>query len=188
MKLILASASPRRKDLLQGITGDFLTVRVDADELAVGVWPERFPLLNAIAKSEAGAALYPDDLVIGADTVIELDGQLIGKPVDIDDARNILQSLSGRSHLVTTGVCLTCLNEAIRCQFSVSTIVTFKTLPSEVINAYLDKVHVLDKAGAYGIQEYGDMLTESVDGPLDNVIGLPCDKLSEALKACGFNY
>lgn len=188
MKLILASASPRRKDLLKGITGNFLTVRVDADELSVGIWPERFPLLNAIEKSRAGAALYPEDLVIGADTVIELDDQLIGKPVDIDDARKILQTLSGHSHLVTTGVCLTCLAEAISCQFSVSTTVTFKVLSDDVINAYLEKVHVLDKAGAYGIQEYGDMLTESVDGPLDNVIGLPCEKLSEALTACGFNY
>lgn len=171
-----------------GITGDFLAVRVDADELAVGIWPERFPLLNAIAKSRAGAELYPDDLVIGADTVIELGGHLIGKPCDLDDARRILRKLSGRSHLVTTGICLTCLSRNIRCQFSVSTTVKFKELSDRVINDYLDKVYVLDKAGAYGIQEYGDMLTESVDGPLDNVIGLPCEKLAEALTACGFAY
>lgn len=185
MKLILASASPRRRELLAEVTRDFQIVQVNAEEYHSGVWPERFPLLNAANKAHAGAALHPDALVIGADTVIELDGLLIGKPRDASHAQEILRQLSGRTHLVTTGVCLICLEHEIRCSFAVSTAVTFKALTDDIIQSYLAKVHVLDKAGAYGIQEYGDMLTEKIDGPLDNVIGLPCDKLRQSLKACG---
>jgi nucleoside triphosphate pyrophosphatase len=187
MKLILASASPRRRELLAEVTPDFQIVQVDAEEYDSCVWPERLPLLNASNKANSGAALYPDALVIGADTVIELDGQLIGKPRDAEHARQILQKLSDRTHLVTTGVSLICIERKIRCSFVVSTAVTFKPLSDEVIQAYLGKVHVLDKAGAYGIQEHGDMLTKKIDGPLDNVIGLPCEKLKQALKACGFS-
>ncbi len=188
MKLILASASPRRRELLAGIYPDFKIVTADAREYDSGIWPERLPLVNATNKALSVAYLYPGALVIGADTVIELDERLIGKPDSLKHAEQILHQLSDRTHLVTTGVHIVCMERKIRCSFVVSTSVTFFPLSHEVIQTYICKVNVLDKAGAYAIQEYGEMLVKDIDGPLDNVIGLPCDKLRESLQACGFSH
>ena len=186
MNLILASASPRRRELMAGVYPDFKVVPADAREYDSGIWPERLPLVNATNKALSVASLYPGALVIGADTVIELEERLIGKPGSLEHATEILHQLSDRTHLVVTGLHIICVERKIRCSFVVSTSVTFFPLSAEIIRAYIDGVNVLDKAGAYAIQEYGEMLVKDIDGPLDNVIGLPCDKLRESLQACGF--
>lgn len=183
MKLILASQSPRRRKLLAE-AGFVFDVRVfDTAEISGGIYSLHVPLLNAIRKAEAAAEHFPGDLVIGADTVIEFNGAIIGKPRDLSDARCILRTLSGRCHLVITGVALQCRELNVKIGFSVESTVEFKQLDESAIDRYLAHVEVLDKAGAYNIDEYGDILIQRVEGPIDNIIGLPCEKLSQALNS-----
>jgi len=187
MKLILASKSERRIKLLNEIGLPFEVIVSDVEEVADGVYYSDIPLINACSKSRSVAERFPESLVIGADTVIEFNRQIIGKPRDLTDARNILLSLSGKTHSVVTAVCLLSLHAGIRCTFFETTTVRFKSVTGDAVDQYLSNVHVLDKAGAYAIQEYGEMLVESINGPLDNVVGLPCAKLAAALNACGFS-
>ena len=185
MNLILASKSERRKQLLAEMGVEFKVVCADTDELSTG-YSRNIALLNAIAKANAVAADYPRELVLGADTVIEYENRVIGKPADRADAFAVIKSLSGKPHYVVTAICLINRSRNLECVFTESTKVFFRPLTDAVINGYLDQVHVLDKAGAYAIQEYGDMIIEKIEGPLDNVVGLPCAKLKTALTACGF--
>ena len=125
---------------------------------------------------------FPDAVVLGADTVILLDGRIIGKPRDLDDARRTLRRLSGRAHRVVTGLALVRRDApALRREWSECSTVRFKPLTPAVIEEYLEKVNVLDKAGSYAIQEHGDMLVEALDGELENVIGLPLRRLAAEL-------
>jgi len=140
------------------------------------------PLENAMRKAEAVAKLNPQALVIGADTVIRFEGETIGKPADIEDAKRILARLSGRTHDVATGVCVRCVEADILVRFEEATHVTFRTLTPEIIDKYVQDVNVLDKAGAYAIQEHGEDIIESVDGSLTNVIGLPVERLKETFE------
>ncbi len=184
MNLILASQSPRRKALLAGC-GCIFTVKVlQTPEIESGVYFRHIALLNAIRKAEAVALCEPDSLVIGADTVIEFGREVIGKPVDQEDARRILGRLSGKRHQVTTGVSLIGLKANIRISFTETSTLEFKTLTPQVIDDYIAQVHVLDKAGAYNIDEHGDWLVSKVEGPVDNIIGLPCTKLFQAIRTC----
>lgn len=148
-------------------------------------WSEA-ALLNAVAKAKAVAASRPSDLVLGADTLIELDGRILGKPRDLADAKAMLRAMSGSVHNVSTGVCLASEEGRILCQFVDVSVVRFKRLSDEAIELYLNGVHVLDKAGAYAIQERGEIIVESVEGSLDNVIGLPVARVAEAVSAAGF--
>jgi septum formation protein len=186
MNLILASKSERRKQLLAGMGVEFKVVCAETDELSTG-YCRSIALLNAIAKARAVAAYYPQNLILGADTVIEYENRVIGKPADRADAFAIIKSLSGKPHYVVTGVCLINRSRNLECIFAESSKVFFRPLTDAVINEYLDQAHVLDKAGAYAIQEYGDMIIEKIEGPMDNVVGLPCGKLKSALRACGFH-
>jgi septum formation protein len=120
--------------------------------------------------------------VIGADTVIRFGGKTIGKPADLEDAKRILAMLSGRTHDVATGVCVRCIEADILVRFEDITHVTFRTLTAEVIDAYVKAVDVLDKAGAYAIQEHGEDIVEKIDGSLTNVIGLPVERLRETVE------
>ncbi len=186
--LILASASPRRRELLKGLAESFETVVSGApelDELSCH-WSE-VALRNAVAKARSVASARPDCLVLGADTVIELDGRILGKPGSLAEAKAMLLAMSGRSHSVSTGVCLACEGRGVLCQFVDVSSVRFKALTDSDVEEYLRLVHVLDKAGAYAIQEFGEMIIESVEGDRDNVIGLPAKRVAEALAACGFN-
>jgi len=182
--LILASASPRRQEILRSRGYLFRVHPATVDEIDEDVFPGRVPLRNAQAKATAVATLFPSDLVLGADTVIECERQILGKPSDLADARRILSLLSGRTHEVVTAVALLRLVDHTRCVFCARTAVTFHPLSAAVIDDYLTRVNVLDKAGAYAIQEYGEMLVANIDGPLDNVIGLPGDKTAAALARC----
>ena len=186
MDLILASKSGRRKQLLAETGVEFKVICAETEELSAG-YCRGIALLNAIAKANAVAEDYPRALIIGADTVIEYENRVIGKPADRADAFATIKSLSGKPHYVVTAICLINRSRNLECIFAESTRVFFRPLTDAVINEYLDQVHVLDKAGAYAIQEYGDMIIEKIEGPLDNVVGLPCAKLKTALAACGFS-
>ena len=183
-KIILASNSPRRKELLAGIDVDF-EVRViqDIDES----YPADIPTKD-IAEyiSRKKAAVYQtrmadDELIITADTIVVLDSEVMGKPHDEADASRMLHELSGRTHQVITGVTLTTTTR--QQSFSVETDVTFKTLSDEEINYYVQRYKPFDKAGAYGIQEWiGHIGVTGLQGSYFNVMGLPVQRIYEALR------
>lgn len=178
-KIILASNSPRRRELLAGL-GLAFEVRVleGVDER----YPESLPaddVAEYIAAEKAEAyrsVMQPDELLITADTVVICDGEVLGKPVDEADACRMLRQLSGKTHHVVTGVCLTTTNDQRR--FSVTTEVTFKPLTDSEIRYYVDNYHPLDKAGAYGIQEWiGYIGCTGLRGSYYNVMGLPVQRI-----------
>ena len=182
-KLILASNSPRRKELLAGLGVPFeVRVLQDIDEH----YPESLPVNEVaryIAKEKADAyrrIVASDELIITADTVVIVGDEILGKPVDEADAVRMLQLLSGRTHQVTTGVCLLTA-EKERC-FDVTTDVTFKTLTDEEIHYYVNRYRPFDKAGAYGIQEWiGYIGVTGLHGSYYNVMGLPVQRIYQEL-------
>lgn len=176
--IILASASPRRSALLREAGPVFASIQIITSQVEEG----NDPLENAMRKAEAVAQMNPRALVIGADTVIRFEGGTIGKPADLEDAKRILAMLSGRTHDVATGVCVRCVEADILVRFEEVTHVTFRTLTSKVIDKYVQDVNVLDKAGAYAIQEHGEDIIETIDGSLTNVIGLPVERLKETFE------
>lgn len=180
--LVLASASPRRRVLLHqlGLTPEVRPT--DADE----TWPDDLPpgpAVELLARRKADAALAPPDaLVIAADTVVVLDGDVLGKPVDADHAHRTLRRLSGRTHTVYTGVALR--HGDLHASVHAATDVTFADLSGAEIDAYVATGSPLDKAGAYGIQdEIGALLVARIDGEYTNVVGLPLRTLYEALRS-----
>jgi septum formation protein len=186
MKLILASASPRRAELLQslGLVFDILPAGVDErDEHPASA--HDLALHNARVKALDVAARHPAALVLGADTIVVLDGRVFGKPRDLDDARRMLRSLSGQTHAVITGVCLVCRGDNRERTFAVETRVQFHPLSDDDIEQYLDAVHVLDKAGAYAVQE-GPPLVANLNGSYSNVVGLPLERVAAELRELGF--
>ena len=176
--VILASASPRRSALLREAGPAFASMRIMTSHVEEG----GDPLENALRKAEAVARMNPQAIVIGADTVIRFEGETIGKPADLDDAKRILAKLSGHTHDVATGVCVRCLEADILVRFEEATHVTFRTLTPGIIEKYVKDVNVLDKAGAYAIQEHGEDIIETIDGSLSNVIGLPVERLKETVE------
>ena len=177
-QVILASASPRRSALLREAGPAFASMRIVTSHVEEG----SNPLENAMLKAEAVARMNPQALVIGADTVIRFEGETIGKPVGLEDAKRILAKFSGRTHDVATGVCVRCIEADILVRFEEATHVTFRTLTTGIIDKYVQDVNVLDKAGAYAIQEHGEDIIESIDGSLANVIGLPVERLRETVE------
>lgn len=180
MALILASGSPRRKELLRLIVPDFLVEPADVDERAIAApTPAALVRALALAKCRAVAALRPGDLVLGCDTVVDVDGQVLGKPADREQAAAMMRLLSGRSHLVHTGVAL---RQGGREQvFSETTRVRFAPLTETEIAAYADTDEPYDKAGAYGIQGYAARFVEGIEGCYFNVMGLPVRRVYAAL-------
>lgn len=181
-ELILASGSPRRKELAR--TNGAVRFRIivsDADEIETAdMPPTEVAMRNARAKALAIAAAAPANAtVIGADTIVVLDGRIFGKPADEADARRMLAELSGRTHQVITGVCL--VRNGQTEAFAETTDVRFKDISAEDIAAYVATGEPLDKAGAYGIQGRGGAFVDSVDGDYDNVVGLPVARLERAL-------
>lgn len=178
-KIILASNSPRRRELLAGLDISFeVKVIPGIDES----YPEDLPAVEVpqyISKAKADAYLGMidnDTMVITADTVVVLDDEILGKPVDDDDARRILHKLSGKTHKVITGVCLTSLDK--QRVFAVTTGVTFKQFTEQEIDYYVSHYHPLDKAGAYGIQEWiGHIGVTALNGSYFNVMGLPVQRI-----------
>ena len=180
--VILASASPRRSQLLASMDIEFEVVPSHVEELIDGY--DFIPDLceaNARIKAEPTADMHPECLVIAADTMVYLEDTLFGKPTDIDDAHRMLTRLQGRTHQVTTGVSLIYHNEEISKSFSVITNVTFLSLDAGQISEYLAKIDPLDKAGGYAIQEHKQMIAKRVSGSVSNVVGLPVERLKEEL-------
>jgi len=180
--VLLASGSPRRRQLLSEILSSFEVSPSDATEIHDDTLPPRqLCEINARRKALAVASKHGEKLVLGADTLVFLDGRPLGKPVDLDAAREMLSMLSGRTHEVVTGICLAQLEaRKIQC-FAVASHVRFRSLKPEDIETYLALVDVLDKAGAYAIQEHGHLIIERFEGSLTNIIGLPVDEVREAL-------
>ena len=180
MDYILASASPRRRELLALAGIDFKIHVTDIDESVDPAWSAAEAALAIAQKKAAKAAQdYPNSCVIAADTIVEIDGILLGKPEDEADAARMLRLLSGREHNVVTGVCLR-LGEAVRV-FSKTTRVRFYPLGDEEIAAYVRSGEPVDKAGAYGIQGHGALLVEGIKGDYFNVVGLPLARLVREL-------
>jgi septum formation protein len=136
---------------------------------------------NARLKALAVSPSHPASTVIGADTLVFLDGDPLGKPADLEEARRMLQRLVGRTHHVCTGVCLTRSDPPSTVLFHELTAVTFKPLSLPEIDAYLDKIDPLDKAGAYAAQDHGSLIIETVEGSWTNVVGLPMERLAREL-------
>ena len=181
--IILASNSPRRKEILTSLGIEFRIISPEVDECSAGsCFPEHLPIINAKLKSETVSLLYPDELVLGADTVVELDGKTVEKPEDEEDALKMLMTLSGKTHQVVTAVCITRIADNTSINFSEKSIVTFNNFSAKTAKDYMQKVHVLDKAGAYAVQEYGEIIIKSITGSESNVIGLPIEKLVESLQ------
>ena len=182
--VILASASPRRAELLRKIVREFQVLPAHAEELQPEhLSPTEACLLNAYRKARVLAKSFPDALVIGADTEVCLGGRVFGKPADRQAAHEMLTDLEGREHQVITGVCLLHLRRHRQRSFAVATCVTFKSLRSDQIAEYLDRINPLDKAGAYALQEHGEMIVQKTEGSVTNVVGLPVERLKKELKA-----
>lgn len=188
MPLILSSNSPRRKELLAGLDIPF-EVRVieDIDES----YPDSLPtgeIAEYIAQKKAAAyEVGNDEVLITADTIVVLDNQILGKPADAEEAKQMLRSLSGKTHHVITGVCLKSHDQ--QHHFSVISEVTFKTLAEEEISYYVENYKPFDKAGAYGIQEWiGYIGVTGLSGSYFNVMGLPVQRIYEELKKFNVKY
>ncbi|MDR3262562.1 MAG: Maf-like protein [Tannerella sp.] len=183
-RIVLASHSPRRKELLGGLGIDF-EVRVipDIDEsYPAGLSPAEIPGYIAQKKADAyTSSMKDDELIITADTVVILDNDILEKPADRDEALCMLRRLSGRTHEVVTGVVLTTRRQRIA--FEVTSSVDFAALDEEEIRYYVDAFHPYDKAGAYGIQEWiGYVGVQGIRGSFYNVMGLPVQRLYQELK------
>lgn len=180
MKLILGSKSPRRREILGMVTGDF-SVRVsDCDESYGGDTPLcQVPKILAERKAMA-LDMNDDEAVIGCDTVVIYENELMGKPKDKADAVRMLKKLSGTTHEVVSGICVRSKDKIY--SEAVTTYVTFRPLTDEEILGYVGKYNPVDKAGAYGIQEAAGAFVEKIDGDFYNVVGLPLCRICEILK------
>ena len=184
-KVILASNSPRRKELLGGLDIDFQvrTLPGISEDYPADLAAADIPLYKANEKAEANKAqMAADELLITADTVVVLSNEVLGKPKDDSEARQMLRKLSGKTHQVITGVCLMTKNK--QRSFAVKTGVTFKELSDAEIEYYVTTYHPTDKAGAYGIQEWiGYVGVTWLDGSYFNVMGLPVQRIYQELQA-----
>ncbi len=178
MKIILASSSPRRKELMESAGLDFEIIVSSADENVTYISPEDLVEKLSIRKAQIVAKDHKDAIVIGADTIVELDGEIIGKPKTKERAIEMLTKMQSRWHSVFTGVTL-CYKDKQK-TFVVHSRVKFHELSQQDILDYIEKVNVLDKAGAYGLQD--GFVVEQYEGSYTNIVGLPMDELLEELK------
>lgn len=181
---ILASASPRRRELLSLSGFSFDVIPSQADEnISENLSPEQTVKALARLKAESVFSEHRDKVVFGCDTVVYLDGEILGKPKDNEEAYAMLKKLSGKTHTVSTGVCIMSKDKEIL--FSDTTKVTFYTLSDETIKSYIATNECCDKAGAYGIQGYGSVLVKEIQGDYFSVMGLPVARSARALSEFG---
>jgi len=184
--LILASASPRRRELLAGLGVRFTVVVPEVTEHeAPDADPRHMVRHNAALKADWVAARHPDALVLGADTVVFLDGLVLNKPRDLAEARAMLRRLSGRTHVVCTGVALRRQRDGLARDEAAESEVTFKTLDNGIMDRYFAQVNPLDKAGGYAIQEATDLIIAGWRGSYTNIVGLPVETVKQILTSCG---
>jgi len=180
-KYILASQSPRRKQLLEYLEIDFITISSDVEEVVEeGIPFEQVVQDLAALKAKHIAKDYPGYTVLGFDTLVILDNEALGKPKDRKDAFDMLQSLSGRTHTVLTGCAIVC-NDDVQTFYDCAE-VTFNDMTDEEINEYLNTEEPFDKAGAYGIQGYGARYVNYINGDFYTIMGLPIQKLYKILR------
>ena len=185
-RLILASASPRRRELLAelGVKFDVVTAQVIEHEDPT-TDPRVMVAHNAALKADWVAAKHPDAFVLGADTTVFIDGHALNKPQNATEARVMLRRLSGRTHTVFTGIAFRRLCDGVRLDTGEASDVTFKTIDEATIETYLATVHTLDKAGGYAIQEKPELIIASRTGSLTNIVGLPVETVKQILTRCG---
>jgi septum formation protein len=183
---VLASGSPRRRQLLEKAGYEFEIVSPPVEEVAHAWFTIReLTICNARRKALRVAQAIPDAVVLAADTLVTLDGDVLGKPVDLDDALKILRRLSGRTHEVWTAVCIRHAAPGKSHSFQEVSRVHFRKLSDRAIREYLAKVNPLDKAGAYAAQGHGTEIIERIEGSYSNVVGLPMEKTARALRVFG---
>ena len=185
--MILASASPRRKEILENFGFSFKTIVKNIDETSDKTRAEEKILEIAEKKARAAAIDFPDENVIGADTVVVVDGKILGKPKDEKEAFSMLKSLSGRSHEVITAFSFININKNISYSDYEITKVYFKNLTDDEINWYINTKEPMDKAGAYGIQGKGAFFVEKIEGDFFSVMGFPLGKFVRFLNKTDFN-
>jgi septum formation protein len=184
--LILASASPRRRELLEEIGLKFSVIPAEVTEHeAPDADPREMVRHNAALKADWVAARHPDAIVIGADTTVFIDETVLNKPRDAAEARAMLRLLSGRTHTVFTGLAVRRLASGLKLDQGVASEVTFKALDEAIIELYLSRVHTLDKAGGYAIQEQGDLIVAGYTGSRTNIVGLPVEEMKQLLTQAG---
>ena len=185
--MILASASPRRKEILENFGFSFKTIVKNIDETSDKTRAEEKILEIAEKKARATAIDFPDENIVGADTVVVVDGKILGKPKDEKEAFSMLKSLSGRSHEVITAFSFININKNISYSNYEITKVYFKNLTDDEINWYINTKEPMDKAGAYGIQGKGAFFVEKIEGDFFSVMGFPLGKFVRFLNKTGFN-
>ncbi len=185
-RLILASASPRRRELLAQLGVAFEVVVAEVVEHEETTTDPRVMVAhNAALKADWVAARNREAFVLGADTTVFIDGAALNKPADAGEARAMLRRLSGRTHTVFTGLALRHAAGGLRLDEGVASEVTMKKFDEATIEAYLAKVHTLDKAGGYGIQDHTELIVAGYCGSLTNIIGLPVETTKQILTRCG---
>ena len=185
-KFILASSSPRRKELLERIGARFEIIPADVEEDLEGHDdPEAMVRFNAELKASWVAVQWPHRFVLGSDTTVHIDGRVLNKPKDMDEARQMLKTLSGRTHFVYTGYSLQCVEKELVVTEGVRSEVSFKTLDDDAITRYFAVVNPLDKAGSYGIQQGTEIIIASFEGSHSNIMGLPIEETKETLARFG---
>jgi len=192
-RLVLASSSPRRKEILKSFNLDFNVIPADIEEtLDSSLSPEKNAEQLALKKAKEvfkEISEIPDVYIIGVDTIVVIDEQILGKPTSKEDSRKMLKSLSSRTHKVISGICVlkTDDDEPVIEIAHVVTNVTMKNFDDETIEKYIATNEPIDKAGAYGIQGFGAFLVEKIEGSYSNVVGLPSSKLYDMLKNMGYD-
>jgi septum formation protein len=184
--LILASASPRRRELLAQLGIPFSVEVADVTEFEdPAADPRSLVAHNAALKADWVAARHPDAAVLGADTTVFLDGVVLNKPGGPAEARAMLRRLSGRTHTVFTGIAVRRIADGLRTEAAATSEVTFRVLDDSAIETYLSLVPTLDKAGGYSIQEQGDLIVAGYRGSYSNIMGLPLETTKQILTDCG---
>ena len=175
--IILASESPRRRELIKKITNDFTVIPSNVDESLLHIAPHDLPAELSKLKAYSVFSKYPNDEVLACDTVVILDGQLMGKPKNKKEAFEMLSKLSNKKHVVISGY--TYISKDKEITRTVRTYVYFNKLSDELINKYIESGSPMDKAGAYGIQDQDYNLVNHIEGDFDNVIGLPVEDIKK---------
>ncbi len=186
-KIVLASTSPRRKELLQNVGIEFEIIAPSSDESLISGENPRDHVLRLASEKACSVSqnLEGNYLVIGADTIVVIDDEILGKPIDLEDARRMLSRISGRIHQVLTAFCIARPKNIILHSEIVDTNVEVKTLEPDEIEGYIKTTEPMDKAGAYGIQGIGAFMIKGIRGSYTNVVGLPLVEVLEALKIHG---
>ena len=185
-RLILASASPRRKELLASLGVEFAIIPAEVIEHeAPDADPRAMVRHNAALKADWVAARHPQATVIGADTTVFVGQTVLNKPRDAAEARSMLRRLSGTQHTVFTGLAIRRQSDGLSLERGVASEVTFKSIDEATIELYLSRVHTLDKAGGYAIQEASELIIAGFTGSLSNIVGLPLEEMKQLLTQAG---